>query len=348
MKKPYALQPGDKAAVVSLSKGMLGEPAFYHKFELAKHRLKIEFGLELVAMPNALKGIDYLDRHPEARAEDLMDAFRDPSIKAVFNAIGGDDTIRLLPYIDFEVLRQNPKIFTGFSDTTTNHFMMQKAGLVSYYGLSLMNQWSEYVSINPYTKAMIRDTLFSPREMLEIPCSDFCSYETDKVWWGEEHIGESTPRFPNTGYHLLQGQGKARGALMGGCADVFLELLGTPLWPDLEQWRGKLLLLETSESDMPADVFSWLLRNLQAQGILQVLNGIVFGKPAYAESEEAYWKALKKVVGEEAGRRELPILCNVNVGHAYPTGVLPLGLSYEIDCRRKALTLLEPATESRI
>ena len=82
-------------------------------------------------MPNALKGIDYLYRHPEARAQDLMDAFRDPSIKAVFNAIGGDDTIRLLPYIDFEVLRNNPKIFTGFSDSTTNHFMMHKAGLVS-------------------------------------------------------------------------------------------------------------------------------------------------------------------------------------------------------------------------
>ena len=348
MKKPYALQPGDKAAVVSLSRGMLGEPAFYHKFELAKHRLKAEFGLELVAMPNALKGTAYLDRHPEARAEDLMEAFRDPSIKAVFNAIGGDDTIRLLPYIDFEVLRQNPKIFTGFSDTTTNHFMMQKAGLVSYYGLSLMNQWSEYVAINPYTEAMIRNTLFMPVETLEIPCSEFCSYEPDKVWWGEDHMGESMPRFPNTGYHLLQGQGKVRGELLGGCADVFLELLGTPLWPDLEQWRGKLLLLETSEADMPADVFAWLLRNLQAQGILQVLNGIVFGKPAYAEAEEGYWKALKRVVGEEAGRQELPVLCNVNVGHAYPAGVLPLGLSYEIDCDRKSLTLLEPAAEPRI
>ena len=65
-----------------------------------------------------------------------MDAFCAPEIRAVFSAIGGDDTIRLLPYIDFEVLREHPKIFTGFSDTTTNHFMMYKAGLVSYYGLS--------------------------------------------------------------------------------------------------------------------------------------------------------------------------------------------------------------------
>lgn len=346
MKKPNALQPGDKAAVVSLSSGLLGEPAFRHKFELARERLKRDYGIQLTAMPNALKGIDYLYRHPEARAKDLMDAFRDPTVKAVFCAIGGDDAIRLLPYIDFQVLRDNPKIFTGFSDSTTNHFMMHKAGVVSYYGLSLMNQWSEYVAINPYTKAMIQKTLFKPESKLDIPCSDFCSYETDKVFWGEERTGEATPRFPNTGYRLLQGSGKARGQLLGGCADVFLELLGTPLWPTLEEWRGKLLLLETSESDMPADMLCWLLRNLQAQGILSVIRGIVFGKPAYEEAEEGYFSALRKVVGEEAGLPELPILCNVNVGHAYPTGVFPLGLTYEIDCGKKTLTLLEPATEA--
>lgn len=95
---------------------------------MAKERLERDYGLTVIAMPNALKGIDYLYQHPEARAQDLMDAFRDPEIKVVFNAIGGDDTIRLLPYIDFDVLRNNPKIFTGFSDSTSNHFMLYKAG----------------------------------------------------------------------------------------------------------------------------------------------------------------------------------------------------------------------------
>ena len=112
MIKPERLHKGDKVAIVSLSRGLLGEKAFLHKFELAKERLK-GYGLDVVAMPNALKGIDYLYRHPEARAQDLMDAFSSPEIKAVFNAIGGDDTIRLLPYIDFDVLRNHPKIFTG-------------------------------------------------------------------------------------------------------------------------------------------------------------------------------------------------------------------------------------------
>ena len=348
MKKPAALRPGDKVAIVSLSRGMLGEEPFIHKYQLAKQRMEELYGLEVVSMPNALKGIDYLYEHPEARAADLMEAFRDPSIKAVFNAIGGDDTIRLLPYIDFQVLRDNPKIFTGFSDTTTNHFMLHKAGIVSYYGMSVMNNWAEYVEINPYTKSMLDQTLFHPVPTLDIPSSDYCSYDCDKIWWGEEHMQERTPRFPDPGYELLQGRGTVRGELLGGCIDVFPELLGTPLWPELEDWKGKLLLLETSESDMSADLLTSLLRNLQAQGILQVLSGILVGRPAFREREAEYKAVYRQVVAGEAHLPQLPILWNVNAGHAYPIGLFPLGLRYELNCEAKTLCLMEPATDGAL
>lgn len=339
---PRKLRPGDKVAVVSLSRGMLGEKPFIHKYHLAKERMEKSYGLQVVPMPHALKGIDFLYHHPEARAADFMEAFGNPEIKAVFNAIGGDDAIRLLPYIDLNVIRANPKIFTGFSDTTTNHFMMHKAGVVSYYGLSVMNNWAEYVEINPYTKQAIKQMLFEPQTETDIPCSDFCSYDEDKVWWCEKHMEESTPRYPNTGYEILQGHGIAQGELFGGCVDVFPELLGTSLWPPLSDWKGKILLLETSEADVPADVLTWFLRNLQAQGILDVLSDIVVGKPAFQESEEEYKKAYLRVVAGEAGLPDLPILCNVNVGHAYPIGLFPLGLRYEINCEKKTLRLLEP------
>lgn len=343
MIKPKRLCKGDKVAIVSLSRGMIGDKAFIHKYELAKNRLK-EYGLEVVAMPNALKGIDYLYNHPEARAQDLMDAFKNSEIKAIFNAIGGDDTIRLLPYIDFDVIRNNPKIFTGFSDTTTNHFMMYKAGLVSYYGLSVMNNIAEYVQINEYTKESMEKTLFYPQDKLEISCSDFCSYDKDKIWWKEENVNKLTPRYSNKGYEIIQGNGKVTGELLGGCIDVFPELLGTSLWPNLEQWKGKILLIETSEGDMPEMVLAWLLRNLHAQGILHVINGIIVGKPAVEEKLEKYKNVYKQIIGFEANLPNLPILYNVNVGHAYPIGVFPLGLKYEIDCDNKTLTLLESAT----
>ena len=111
MLKPEKLSRGDKIAIVSLSWGGLGDEKLIHKYYIAKERLENEFGLEVVAMPNALKGSQFVYEHPEARAKDLMDAFKDETIKGIFCAIGGDDTVRLLPYIDYEVIKNNPKIF---------------------------------------------------------------------------------------------------------------------------------------------------------------------------------------------------------------------------------------------
>ncbi len=344
MIKPERLKKGDKVAIVSLSGGMLGEDMFIHKFNLAKERLEA-YGLEVVAMPNALKGSEFIYKHPELRAKDLNEAFKDPSIKAIFNAIGGDDTIRLLPYIDYEVIKNNPKIFTGFSDTTTNHMMMYKAGLVSYYGLSVMGSIAEYVEINPYSKYYMEKILFEPQETLEIAASPYCSYEKDKIWWQEDHMNDATPRFENSGYELISGKGKVQGQLLGGCIDVFPEIIGTSIWPSLEEWKDKILLIETSEVDMHEVMLSWLLRNLHAQGILHVIKGIIVGKPAFEDKIEKYKAVYKQVIGFEANLPDLPILYNVNVGHAYPIALFPLGLMYEIDCDKKTLTLLESGTK---
>ena len=113
MIKPKALKKGQKIAVVSLSWGGLGDKDLIHKYDIARERLENEFGLNVVAMPHALKGSEFIYRHPELRAKDLMDAFRDESINGIICAIGGDDSVRILPYIDYEVIKNNPKIFMG-------------------------------------------------------------------------------------------------------------------------------------------------------------------------------------------------------------------------------------------
>lgn len=81
---------------------------------------------------NALKSADYIYKNPQARAEDLMEAFSDSSVKAIISNIGGDDSIRTLPFTDLSVIRNNPKIFLGFSDTTVTHVACYKAGLTSF------------------------------------------------------------------------------------------------------------------------------------------------------------------------------------------------------------------------
>ena len=146
MIKPKRLKQGDKAAIVSLSSGILGDDSFIHKYTIAKERLEHVFGLQVTPMPHALKGSQFVADHPELRAKDLMDAFLDDSISAVFCAIGGDDTIRTLPFIDLTVLREHPKIFMGYSDSTINHLMMYKAGLTSFYGPSVMCEFGEYLN----------------------------------------------------------------------------------------------------------------------------------------------------------------------------------------------------------
>src|SRR5699024_9237052 len=113
------------------------------RYEQGVQRLETVFGLHVVSMPRSLKGEDYLYEHPEARAADLMEAFQDDSIKGIIANIGGDDSIRLLPYIDFDVIRNNPKIFMGYSDITISHLFCHKAGLSSFYGPAVLTDFAE-------------------------------------------------------------------------------------------------------------------------------------------------------------------------------------------------------------
>lgn len=96
-------------------------------------------------MENTLKGSEYLYNHPEKRAHDFMDAFVNPSVKAIFSCIGGDESVRMLPYIDFDIIRNNPKILIGYSDTTISHLMCLKAGVSSFYGPSLLAELAENI-----------------------------------------------------------------------------------------------------------------------------------------------------------------------------------------------------------
>src|SRR5690625_1329196 len=106
--KPKKLQRGDLVATVSPSWGGAGELELKWRYEQGVKRLEEVFGLTVVPMPNSLKGEDYIYKHTETRAEDVMDAFKNKDFKGIFANIGGYDSVRLLPYIDFDIIRQNP------------------------------------------------------------------------------------------------------------------------------------------------------------------------------------------------------------------------------------------------
>lgn len=205
MIKPKKLKKGDKVAIVSLSSGLAGEEMFRHRYELGKKRLE-QLGFNVVTMKNALKGIEYLYNHPEKRAEDFMEAILDKDIKGIICNIGGDDTIRLLPYIDFEAIANNPKVFMGYSDTTINHFMMQKAGVVSYYGPAVMTDFAENNNMHTYTLKYINEVLLENKEDIVIKSSD--KWTSEYLDWAIEENDNISRKMNEEkyGYEVIQGK----------------------------------------------------------------------------------------------------------------------------------------------
>lgn len=337
--KPQKLQSGDRVATISLSWGGAGDEDIRWRYEQGKKRLQEEFGLEVVEMPNTLKGTQYIYEHPEKRAEDLMQAFADPTIKGIFSCIGGDESVRLLPYIDYEVIRNNPKVFMGYSDTTVTHFICRKAGLASFYGPAILSDFAENVEMFDYTKHWLKKALFETEPIGNIEPSDI--WTSHRLPWEEENKLIRRTTQTSSGYELLQGKGKVQGRMIGGCIEVLEMLKGTELWPEPEEWEDSILFFETSE-DMPEPrYFEYWLRNYGTQGILQKVNGIVFGKPYDDKYYKEYRKAIIRVVRNELGLVDLPILYNMSFGHTAPIVTLPYGAMAEIDCDAVRFGVLE-------
>jgi muramoyltetrapeptide carboxypeptidase LdcA involved in peptidoglycan recycling len=342
MIKPRKLNPGDKIATVSLSWG--GPFVFPHRYQIGIQQLQDEFALQVVQMPHTLRDADWLARNPKARADDLMQAFADPSIKGIFATIGGSDSIRLLPYIDLDVIRDNPKIFMGYSDATISHLVCYKAGLVSFHGPHIMVEFAENGGMLPYMVQSLRQTIFSSSEIGEVkPCTD--GWTVEFVDWADPANQQRKRKLnPSTAWKFLQGSGIHRGHLVGGCFEVFDWTRGTDIFP--EDWQDAILFLETSEEAPPPQMVTRTLRVFAAMGILGQLSGILFGRPGGDISPDTfadYDRAILRVVKDEQGLTDLPIITNMDFGHTSPMFVLPYGVQAEIDCEKKRFSIVENA-----
>lgn len=275
--------------------------------------------------------------------EFILGRFGDDTVSAVICAIGGDDTIRILPYIDFDVIRNHPKIFMGYSDSTINHFMMYKAGLVSFYGPSILGEFGDYVDMAGYTKRAVRDLLFGEWESYTLHPSRHWS--DDFIPWQESNINTMYRMKEDVhGYEIINGSGTVRGHLLGGCIDVFMMANGTKIWPAPDEWKGAVLFIETSEEKPSPEFVKRTLRAMSAQGILKTLNGIIVGKPQGEVYYEEYKKVIKEVIENEENLPELPIIYNVNFGHAKPIAIIPYGIEAELNCENKTIRFLESPT----
>lgn len=355
MKEPKRLHPGDTVAAISLSWG--GAGTFPLRYQQGKRQLEKTFGVKVVETRHALRDPQWLHENPEARAADLMEAFSDPSIDAIISTIGGDDSIRILPFLDLSVIAGNPKIFLGYSDTTVTHLACFKAGLVSFYGTSLLTGFAENCGIFPYTERYLRAALFSSEPIgVLLPNRD--GWTSEFLEWGDAEERKRTME-PATGWRFIQGSGMAEGRLVGGCLEVLDWLRGTSVWPDDSVWEGAILFLETSEEAPSPTAVTRMVRSLGALGILHKLAGMLVGRPgvmidygdhshfdqeAIKRIEEGHDREVLEVVVNELGLTDLPIVTNMDFGHTDPTFVLPYGVMARIDCDQRRVEIIEACT----
>ena len=370
MIQPKPLQKGDRVAIISLSNGMLGEPYCAHELELGMNCLK-RFGLVPILTENARSGMQMLWEHPELRAADLKAAFLDDSISGIICAIGGIDTFRTFPYLledaEFcQAVREHPKFFLGYSDTTNNHLMFYRLGLQTFYGQCFLCDHAELSGdMLPYSKEQF-ESCFMPYRGRIIKPAD-CWYE-ERSDYSPSAIGTKPVKHREMhGYELLQGEAVFEGELLGGCIDSLAEMLLSDcgkeyavlfdslpfikpsvfdeqaavtrkyrIFPNAAEWRGKILFAETSETSPTPERLRLYLNALKSEGVFNSVSGILVGKPM----NENYYEEYKTVWRDAVNDPALPILYNVNFGHAAPRAILPYGAKVRVNARTQEIQFL--------
>ena len=329
LKQPKRLMPGDRVAVLSPSSGIAAQEPFVERYHKGFATLRDVYHLEPIEMPHTTSGVEALYQHPEWRAADIMEAFADPSIKGIITCIGGEDGIRVYPYLDTDVIAANPKWVTGMSDVTAFHFMCYHAGISFLYGGSELIDFQPDDEPTGYTQHWLEQAFFADKPAGVIP---------------SVHAFEptTTDDEQTRGLYRLQGEGVATGRLLGGCLEVLSQLRGTELFPSPEEFDDVILFMETSPLFSEAWFLEDFLRALAVSGALGRLSGILMGRPLEGKRLEEYNASLTKVLAEN-GLQDMPVFVNANFGHNNPRFVLPAGVLAQLDCEHEAFSLLEPA-----
>jgi len=299
--KPPALRPGSTLAVISPAGATPDAQAFTNGvalLEAAGYRVKL--------MPNARNKRMYLAGTDAERLADLHSAFSDPEVDGILCARGGYGCMRLLPYLDFDRVRQNPKVFIGFSDITALLVpFYQRTGLVGFYGPMLT---SNLVHGEPFSQAELFNMVSQP---LETPCL-----------------------IPNQDQYQAFLPGTAEGRLIGGNLSLLSALCGTPYQPET---RGHILFIE----DWKEKYYSLdrQFQQLKMAGLFERITGLLLCDFSDIEPEPEL--NLSDFLKELTGFLGVPVGYGFSVGHGAQTATLPIGCAARFDAEQGTLTLLE-------
>lgn len=335
---PQPLEPGDRIAVVAPASNRAVR--FPHVYELGLERLRETFDLEPVEYPTASEDADYLADHPEERARDVEAAFADPEMRGVVTVFGGNDQIRILEHLDFDVLTSNPTRFYGYSDNTQLALSLWNRGIVSYYGPSVLTELAMDGGLFDHTVEYAERAFFAESVGALEPAPAFTDEPGD--WADPDTLAAPRETEPNPGWQWAGGTDPVAGRVWGGCLETIDQrLLADVDLPEPGALDGAILAIETSEEVPDPAWVAGVLRALGVRGLLERFDGVLVGRPAARshlednprEWRESYRKRQRKAIAGvfERYNPEAPLVFGVDVGHTWPATPIPIGGRVEID-----------------
>lgn len=313
---PEKLKKGDKVMIIAPARGLkiIGQDVR----QIATERLN-KLGLEVVFAPNTTdSNWDYMGSSSiENRVEDIHTAFKDKSVKAILTVIGGFNSNQLLKYLDYDLIRNNPKIICGYSDITALlNAITAQTGLQTYYGPHYSSLGMKYgcdYTFEHFVKMLVTD--------------DKDNVEPSQVWSDDLWFLDQEKRDfeANEGYWIIH-SGKAKGTIAGGNLCTYNLLLGTPYRRKFTE--DTILFIEDTASAPLQDIE----RDLQAliyQEDFKNVKGIVIGR--FQKDSKITKEGLEYIINTKKELKDLPIIANVDFGHTYPLLTIPLGGTATID-----------------
>jgi muramoyltetrapeptide carboxypeptidase LdcA involved in peptidoglycan recycling len=340
---PPKVQPGDKVAVISPSSGL--PEIFPTAYEQGIQRLRNFFQLEPVEYPTTRK----MHSSPQDRARDLHAAFADPQIKAIISSIGGDDQIKVLKYLDPELIKAHPKAFFGYSDNTNLHNFLWNQGIVSYHGGSIMVEFGRSGAMHPLTLQSLKRALFEHGEYELHPAPDFTDENLD--WNDPTNLSRLPKLFSAPGWIWQHTQAIVEGTLWGGNLEILdWNLRANRYIQPLETYTGKIFYFETSEELPSATEVYRILMCMGERGLLQQFAAILVGRPKAWSFEHPHTTQEKATfVSEQAEainralseyHPNVPAIFNLDIGHTDPQFIIPNGGQIKIDGIQRKISLL--------
>ena len=311
--KPKTLQTGMTIGLVSPASNVPENEDISASLDFVR-----SLGFMVKAAPNLFSRNQYLAGTDRQRAQDLNSFFADPEIDGILCTRGGYGASRILPYLDYESIAANPKVFMGYSDITALLNAIQvKTGLVTFHGPMAFENFTEY------TYEQFQRVVQSPRGSAQI---------------GSPPDFELGPGIVERENRLTTiSSGVAEGRLVGGNLSLLVTLLGTEYEPD---FQGSILFLEDVYE--PPYSIDRMLTHLWLAGKLEQVSGIVFGKFTNA-SYGGNTFSVEEVIRSRCANLGVPVLKGLMIGHAEDQTVVPIGIPARLDAGRKELSLLEMA-----